>query len=254
MKKLKEVIDNKAELYFYVVNDAKTFDFSKNELTYDIPKIINSDNVDAFTYKNFDEYSNLFYKTDHHWNHKGSYKGYTEVIKLLKGKDEPVLKPIEEIDFKTNSVGSLAKLTGLNIFEESFKAYKFDIPKHDKYINGKKGKYGKYEEYLKGKVPQGYEIMHYLNYYGGDAGELIYDFYNNKNKENLLIMGNSYQQAISLLVASHFHKTYVVDHRYYEQEMNKKFNYQDYIKKNKIDKVIVIGDYSEFANIDLNFH
>ena len=31
----------------------------------------------------YNDYSKYFYKTDHHWNHVGSYEGYKEIISMI---------------------------------------------------------------------------------------------------------------------------------------------------------------------------
>ena len=80
---------------------------------------------------------------------------------------------------------------------------------------------------------------HYRELYGADFGEIVYDYKN--DKENLLIIANSYSNSINGLIASHFNKTYIVDPRHY-----KNFNYQSYITNNNIDKVLVIGNISLF--------
>lgn len=45
--------------------------------------------------KDIDDYMNYYYKTDHRWNYRGSYKGYKDVISLILEFDS-FLKPIKE--------------------------------------------------------------------------------------------------------------------------------------------------------------
>ncbi len=256
IKTLKKIVgegERSLKPYFYMVNNPGMFNFITNKKVYNFVKYF-GDHGDEFIWKDYNEYTKYFYKTDHHWNYRGSYKGYTEVIRLLLGDKEKVLIPKRTIDFKVDYYGSMARAVHAKDIKDDFKAYKFDIPNHDEYVNGVKSKYGMYKDYFKGNIQTDYGTPHYQNYYGGDVGEVIYDFYDNKDKENLLIVGNSYQQAISLLVATHFHKTYVIDFRSYEKDMGKIFDYTQYIKENKIDKVIVIGDYSQFAHLDLGLN
>ena len=59
----------------------------------------------------------------------------------------------------------------------------------------------------------------------------------NKNKENVLILGDSYTWSMDYLIANHFNKTYVVNLRFLD-----KFDYKDFIIKNKIKKVIVLNE------------
>jgi len=81
----------------------------------------------------------------------------------------------------------------------------------------------------------------YGKFYGGDEGEVIFD-YNNPQAENILIFGESYDNAIIELLAAHFNKTYCVDLRAYEMDLGEKFNFNKYIENNDISKIVFIGN------------
>ena len=193
--------------------------------------------MQKFAINNFKEFQNYFYKTDHHWNYKGSYKAYQEVIKMLTGEDAQ--NYTEERCFDAYISGSKATDIGGNLFfKAQLCAYLFALPEHDVYINGSLvDKYSNKDLYLAGKV----NVPSYGDYYGSDYGLIEFDF-QQPTKTNLLILGESYDNAINDLVASHFNKTYNVDLRAYKTDMGKEFNIAEFIKENDISQVLFIGN------------
>lgn len=204
-----------------------------------------------FNTKTFEDYKNYFYKGDHHWNHKGQYEAYQEIIKLL-GIEEGV-KITQERQYDAYFLGSKAREASEYNSKEKFTVYQYDNQKPiEVYIDGNLGKYGKREEYDKGEYETKLETNHYGEYYGGDYAEVIYDF-KEPQKENLLIISNSYSNAINEIIASHFNKTYIIDLR-----SNTNFNANEYVKQKEIDKILILGNMSLFSkdtyfkNIDLD--
>lgn len=132
-------------------------------------------------------------------------------------------------------------------YKEEFCAYEFKFPNYDIYINGEKSDYGNQEYHINNPKKD----VSYGSFYGYDDGEIIFDNHDN-SKENILIVGESYDNAILKLLASHFNKTYSIDLRNYERENNKKFNYLEYLNNNNIDKVLLIGNKDYFAMSEFN--
>ena len=250
IKNINEIIDNKSvEIYIYYIERDTDIDFVTNKKSdmYDyLEKNINSNNIYKFEINNFNEYKEYFYKTDHHWNYKGSYKAYEQIIKFLTG-DNP-LKYEEEFCMETPFSGSKARYSGAKYFyKEPFCAYKFDFPNYEIYINGKKSSYGSEEYYYYNRNTD----ISYGTYYGQDFGEVIINN-NMPNEQNILIIGESFDNALLKLIASHFNKTYAIDLRNYEHENNKRFKYSKYVTENKIDKVLLIGNRDYYKAQEFN--
>lgn len=190
-----------------------------------------------FQIDSFDEFQQYFYRTDHHWNRIGSYKGYTETAKLL-GISEPPLNPQDDILLPYTFSGSKAAGAGAKrVFREDFQAYRFDYPEMAITINGAPVQdYGQQETCFAGQV----ENISYGVFYGGDDAEVVFDT-GREDKGNILIIGESYDNAILKLLASHFHKTYSIDLRYYGSLVGE-FSFSDYVKENHIDSVLFIGN------------
>lgn len=232
--------------YFFLSTSA-IYNFEKNEYNIDMIKLL-KDNLKNYydfstlEFKNYEEYSKYFYKTDHHWNHIGSYEGYKIIMSMLNPKDE-ILVPEEEVVFEDIIFyGSSARISQIFDFKENFKVYKFKYPSMKITNNTIYDNYGTEEEYFNGIFYKDKLAGHYGNFYGGDAGELIFDT-GKKEKKNILILGSSFTNAINKLIASHYNKTYVIDLRHYEEIKDQTFDIKKYIKQNNIDKVLIIMDY-----------
>lgn len=237
--------NKKIEFYLYYIEKDTDIDFTTNEKSniyqYMDERLTSNITKDVFEINNFKDYKNYFYKTDHHWNHKGSYKAYLELCEMFS------LKPLsyeKEIDLGQTWSGSKARQIGGDLlFREEFKAYNFNFQEHKTYINNVEvSEYGNTYDYFNNKK-QG---ITYGNFYGGDNGLVEFD-YNDPQKQNLLIIGESYDNAINELLASHFNKTYNVDLRAYKSEMGKEFELKKFIKEKDIDKVLLIGNKDYFV-------
>ena len=241
---LNQAVENtNAKTYVFYIEKDTDINFETNKQS-DIDKYIkeniNTERFFVYETNNFEDFKNNFYKTDHHWNLDGSYKGYLDLAKLLNVKNT-----LEhgEVQCKTNSFSGSKSGAGaaLSIYNEDMCIYKFDLPKHTIKINGKEADY-----YSATDISQ-LESISYATAYGDDYAEIIFD-YNQKKKDNILLIGESYDNAILELIASHYNKTYSIDLRHYERTFGEKFNYTKYIKDNDIDKVIFIGNIDFFVS------
>ncbi len=200
-----------------------------------------AENMGVFSVNSFDEFAENFYRTDHHWKAPGSYKGYCSVMKLLG--EEEVLEPEGEYTLPEPFSGSKAQSSDAASYSEEFIVYKYPFPKMDITINGAPfPDYGEQEAYKTGAE----QHSNYGLFYGGDMGEIIFDT-GNEEKEDILIIGESYDNAILKLIATHFNKTYSIDLRYYEPLVGKKFHLAEYIKQKDIKKVLLIGNIDYFV-------
>lgn len=236
-------------VYIYYIEKDTDINFSTNNKSdvYDyLKENIQTEKIYKFEINNFGEFKNYFYKTDHHWNHKGSYVAYEQLVSILV-KDEPI-EYKTEICLNKNFSGSKANYGGASLlYKEDFCTYVFDFPDYDILVNGDSSSYGNYKYYIENPDEQ----ISYGSFYGGDSGEIIFDNYES-SKENILIIGESYDNAILNLLAVHFNKTHSIDLRNYERENNKKFNYIEYLKENDINKVLLIGNMDYFSLEEFN--
>lgn len=253
LKTMYNEISGDANLYLYYIENDTDIDFVSSEKTgvyeYLNEKLTDTNIVlEKFEADSFEEYKKMFYKTDHHWNYEGSYKGYKEVLDMLTSGETP-LKPKEIIKAEKVFAGSKARNSGTSsIYNEDFYGYYFELPEHKTYINGTLATYGNEEGFLENPELD----ISYGLFYGDDYGEVCFD-YNNPEKENILIIGNSYDNAIIEVLGSHFNKLYVVDNRHYDLQMNKIFDTDKYVKEKEISKVIIIGDINMMIENSMNW-
>lgn len=234
-----------ADKYFYFIETDCSKVYNKEEYYKDMYKeIAKKLNVKAsgkFEVSDYETYKENFYKTDHHWNRKGQYKAYKEIAKLLGIPENEQVKVVEEKQYDIPFFGSRAREASEYDIEEKFTVYKYNNLKPTKtYVDGVLINYGKKEEYDKGEFETKQSTNHYGDYYGWDNGEIIFDF-NKPEKENLLIISDSYSNALNEIIASSYNKTYIIDFR-----QNPKFEPNEYIKNNDIDKILILGDIAIF--------
>lgn len=237
---------------YYIEKDTDIY-FESNSKSgfsdYLINNIEKKDNLKFSTFEinSYSEYKNYFYKTDHHWNYQGSYKGYCDILDMFS-IDNP-LPIIETVKLQSKMSGSKAGICGYGIlYSEDFSAYKFNLPEHDTYINGEESSYGS-EEILINNSSEKY--ISYGTFYGWDNGEVIFD-YHNDSKGNLLIMGDSFDNAIIEMLASHFNQTYTIDLRAYEMDIGNKFNFNQYVNEHNITNVLLIGNLDFYVSDTFN--
>ena len=199
--------------------------------------IFDEDKIARFEVKGFEDYKTNFFKTDHHWNHEGAYVAYNDLLKLFKIEDEPI-KAKGKVKIADNFSGS--KATGEAAgYTEEFWAYKYDFPKMKVTLTGVDAPdYGFRDEYNRGERDT--ENLSYTDYYGYDEADIVLDT-QNVERDNLLIIGESYDNAVLKLIASHFNRTHCVDLRGYIYTYGS-FSLSDYVKKNDIDKVLFMGN------------
>ncbi|MEG1597214.1 MAG: glycosyltransferase family 2 protein [Bacilli bacterium] len=210
-------------------NNSKIFNFINNNLNATSSRLLISD---------YEQYKDYWYKTDHHWNYKGSYQGYVDIIHMMS--EDEILKPLNKRCFDNLIFqGSRARLVGDFSVKENFCAYDIKTKPFTTMIDGSIKNYGNEDKYFNNEIKENNSIEginHYGIFYGADYLELIYDF-DNPKKENLLIISSSFSNAINRLLASHYNKTYKIDLRY-----TNSFNLTNYVKKNNIKNVLFIGD------------
>ena len=228
------------DFYVYYVEKDTDINFETNEKMgiYEyLRDNLNVDNISRFEIDSYEDFAKSFYKTDHHWNYYGSYNGYLGVAKLLGIED--VIEPTELVDLHLRFMGSKGSSAASSsiTYSDEFYAYKFDLKPHKTYVNGNEQEYSDQEGYFNGL----YNSISYGDFYGYDYALVEFD-YEDPNKENILVIGESYDNAIIPLIASNYNKTFSVDLRH-----NTDFEFDKFVKENNITKVLLIGNSTFFV-------
>lgn len=227
-----------ANIYFYFVDSDYNHNFEDNTnngyLTYLIDNLnIPKENISYLDITDFKTYQKYFYKTDHHWNHLGSYKGYTDIANLMNFNN--ILTSNEEYCYDNiPSYGSKSKqLAGLKILNETICLYTYTYPNLQFYnSNEELAEYGS----TLAEIESSPELS-YAGIYGGDYPELIINNLDSSNGKKLLIYSNSYSNAVNKLLASEYQNTYIIDGRYYDET-----SMVEYINSHEIDDVLILAN------------
>lgn len=197
----------------------------------------------VFSVPDFAVYSEDYYRTDHHWNWRGSYRGYTETLGMLLPGEAPLV-PQETVSLGRFS-GSKAKGKALAAFREDFYAYRFDFPEMEISVNNSYARdYGNQDIFLSGAAS---DVLNYGSFYGDDEGIVSFYVPENEGKGELLILGDSFDNAVIKLLASHFENTYAIDLRYYGVYTGQEFKLSAFLAEHPEAKVLLIGNLDYFV-------
>ena len=241
-------INPQTEFYLFYIESDRDYDFETAESKDLYSFITNSmgmpeNRSGRLSVDNIERYKDFYFKTDHHWNCYGAYEGYRELMSLL-GLEEELLKPVEVADNPLWWSGSKAAAIGFREYKEVFPVCKYEYPPMEIFVNGEPTEELEPQEaFFSGEM----ESISYGDYYGGIEGEVILDT-NRPERKNILLLGDSFDNAIRKLTASHFNRTFSVDVRTYEEDMGEPFSLTAYVQKNDIDIVVYDGDILVFAD------
>ena len=252
---------NRPPIYLYFVESSRshaiacTFDENSPGYNY-LLENLHADAFDHLKYSTYEQFCDYFYTTDHHWNYKGSYQGYVDIVRLLLGEDEEVLVPTDIVVTNRLFNGAYAKILKEPISDEYFAFYRFDpFPSYscytsldnlmkNKYIN-----YGNFDLYIQGKINKYPYTNHYGQWYGGDFGFLLFKGQGPKGRV-LLMFGNSLSNPVKTLLTVHYSTIVYVDLRHYKEHHNQDFSLNDAIEKYRVTQVLFLGDISLFIDGD----
>lgn len=235
------VNDNRDVEFFqyYVENDHDiNFETGEKSGVYEYIKensAVDEQNISRFRVDNFDDYKDNYYRTDIHWNYKGSYKGYKEIMALMR-YDGELLEASDEVTFAKLWRGSKAKELGDERLKETFSAYKFEYPEMRFFIEGNEAEdFGRQTLCLEDLN----STVSYMSFYGDTCSIAEIDT-DRPEEENILVIGDSFSLAIFKLVASHFNRSFLVDPRRNDMTVA---DYKNFLETNKIDKVLFLNYY-----------
>lgn len=194
----------------------------------------------TFAINSFDDHLKYFYQTDHHLNARGILLAYQQIHSMLS-INYPEISParnydrfigLQGVDFR----GTSARKSFYPLKETIFEVVDYALPPHKVYEYDQEIIYGNSADYLAGIYPQDAYFNHYEGFYGGDRGMIKFVF-ENQPERNLLVFGNSYDNALIPLLASHYHVTYDVDVRYYPD-----FSLSAFLAEHAVADILIVGE------------
>lgn len=197
---------------------------------------------DNLKYTTFEEFCNYFYATDHHWNHRGAYQGYVDIIRMLLGEEEEVLVPAEEVTLPVVYNGYYARTRKQPVSTEQFSLYRYDnLKPYTSYVNGKRQKYDNIKAYLAGRCSDETYANHYQLCYGGNYAKIVFET-GLTDKPNLLLFTNSMGAGVKFLLTNHFNRIVCIDLRKYQEEMKEALFLQNTVTEYEIDQILILGE------------
>ena len=204
--------------------ESKDYFLSKLDRAMNVVNIGNK--FDTFTNAELEE---LYLETDHHWNIKGAFTGYQEMITQLSNRspifeDEPM--SLNEINVfqlldgrfegsynnQINYAINPKKADRTIIYEPqiSFSFSNFEVINKDgtQTITDFNDFYG---------FKRGRSTYNYGSIYGGDRQKIVYENPQANNQLNVLLLKDSFMNPITPYLAQHFNKLTVLDNRYYSE-------------------------------------
>jgi hypothetical protein len=219
--------------YFPDADNGRSFKYFEKNLP---PKI----GLSKLMLTGYQDYVEKFFRTDHHWKIQAAWKGYEEIYKMLAPGHPNIGPQLTLAGMRVlpgvNYLGSLARQSMFPILPDSFEVADVSLPSYELYIT-------KEREPVKERLEDLAKINNidpYHNYYDSiylSSMDIREYYFPNSPARNLLIIGNSYGNSMVVYLASHYRRTYQVYLRYY-----KDFSLARFIKKHKIDDVLILGD------------
>ena len=216
-----DILDPHVPAYLYFVESSRSHPVQavfeeKSDYYSSLCARLHVDSHDHLKFSTFGQFCEYFYTTDHHWNHRGAYQGYVDIIRMIFGDQEEVQVPEEEVVLPVLYNGSFAKNHKNPCSTEYFTLYRFsNLQPYTSYINGKQRGYDRIQAYLKGRYSDKLYANHYQLCYGGNYASLVMET-GQEEKPNLLLFTNSMGAGVKYLLAGHFNRIVSIDLRYYK--------------------------------------
>lgn len=224
------------------VNKDKLSDFveapNQEEIINNIYKSVkNTTNVNVTTALELgNKITPLYFKTDHHMNSNGAYVVYNEFCKYANVQAVPI-QDFNKVTVTNDFLGTFdSKAQIANQVPDEIFVYKNETNTNlNEAIYDKETTSSIFnEKYLEGKDKYSY----FLN--GNNSKAIIKTKV--KNNKKLLIIKDSYAHIMSQFLCENYSELHFLDPRYTN------FNYEEYVKKEKITDVLFLYNVSTFVN------
>jgi hypothetical protein len=192
---------------------------------------------DSFDINTIDDYKNYFYGSDHHWNNRGSYQGYVDIMNLM-GNQKDIIEPVAENCFDDlQFYGTFSSQIGYVTPGCQFCVYKFDLPNYTIEDLDDEMKVQDTNTFFESNPQQSYD------YYYTEAYNMGFGYthiHSDNNGGNLLIIGDSYTRPIMPLFTTTYSDIYVIYPINYKLDTDEDFIYDTFIKENDIEDLIIM--------------
>lgn len=181
-----------------------------------MPGSVNFVNLKNIMLAHADEY--LYFKSDHHWTHRGAYYAYYEFAKSI-GLDPVPIDEFEKKELTTKYIGSMYNYTGderVKSFYDTVEAY---LPTKDCTMTIYNTSWGT----LKRNFCIDTTYKNYLAFLMGDYGYTVINVPENPQDMTCLVIKDSYGNAFVPYLTEHYGNIIVVDLRYITIDLYEEF-------------------------------
>lgn len=174
----------------------------------------------------------LFYRTDHHWTSLGAYYGYGALMEALGVQPEPLGTPATVSE---DFYGTLYSTSGVHWLEPDT---------IERYVSGqgvtvedfeKKETHGLYVDSFLGEKDK------YASFLGGNTPLYIVRNQSAASDEKLLVVRDSYSDALAPFLSQYFAEIHLIDLRYYRTSV------AEYALENGMDRIFVCYSVENFV-------
>lgn len=223
---------------------------TKNEFLHDVPgnidnqiKYMDLNSILDNQYSD-SEIENFYYKTDHHWNYIGAHKGYQILVDELRKDFKEIPPPLDENELlkscatheKPYFSGSNNRFILLVIDSSEEQLCTFELKDNSIFktfnfttSSGKES--SNWDEYFKIGIDM--ETVTYARLTTYDYPKIVFKQKSPPNDLKVLILNDSYFNAMSSYIGFHFAETHLLDMRHFKGNAN------DYALENDIDLIIL---------------
>ncbi len=178
-----------------------------------------------------------YFKTDHHWNAYGAYRGYSALIAAMG--ETPA--PISDFDFQVGSNAFYGTLYSKAILDtQQPDTLLLPVYKKQMKLTQQTGKQTRdsiyWAEFLQKKDK-------YSVFLGGNHSVDVVKNAQAKGGKKLLILKDSYANSMIPFLVVHFSEIHIIDLRYYNQDIYR------YIKQNGIDEAAAIYSIKQLCDV-----
>ena len=198
-----------------ISSQSKILDYMEATITGDV-NFVNLKNVYV---KHAEEY--LFFRSDHHWTHRGAYYAYSEFVKSVGMTPTPI-ESFEKTVLCENYIGSMYSFTGdarVKSYYDTVEAY-MPTKACTMTIHNNNGTTTVYNTTV---------VKNFGNYCAFIAGDHPYITINvpeNDQSKSILVIKDSYGNAFVPYLTEHYGNIIVIDPRH--TDMNVYENFKDY--------------------------
>lgn len=193
--------------------------------------------VDVYSALKAADQEEIFYHTDHHWTSLGAYYGYSAILRAIGAEPVP-LETYTSTLMSDSFYGTLySKAPAFWLHPDKIIAYASDLGTNITVFDGIKSWQRSLYNPEKLQTKDKYAV-----FLGGNQPLAVLET-KAKEQPRLLVLRDSYFDALTPYLQPHFSQIHLVDVRYYQQDI------QQYIQENEIDFVFAAYSVNQFANI-----